>query len=105
MDFQQPRRGNVCGVSVSMGILTAQKWIPDSDRVSRGSDAGGFGWIPIPWNWNPPTQQHTTMIQSGPAATRGEKLNVRRLVGVIRRVSMGILVHYEQTVRPCRHPW
>jgi hypothetical protein len=33
-----------------MGILTLQKWIPDSDGFGRGSDLGGFGWIPDPGN-------------------------------------------------------
>jgi len=46
--------------AVCMGILTPSKWIPDSDGFGRGSDSGGFGWIPEPRNWNPPTQVHVS---------------------------------------------
>jgi len=30
--------------------------IPDSDGFGRGSDSGGFGWIPGPRNPNAPTE-------------------------------------------------
>jgi len=39
-----------------MGILTLQKWIPDSDGFGRGSDSGGFRRIPGPQKWNQQTQ-------------------------------------------------
>ena len=37
--------------AVYMGILTLSKWIPDSDGFGRGSDSGGFGWIPGFQTW------------------------------------------------------
>jgi len=41
----------------NMGILTIQKWIPDSDGFGRGFDSGGFGGTPGPRKWNVPTPE------------------------------------------------
>jgi len=42
--------------TVCMGILTLQKWVPDSDGFGRESDSDGFGRILGPQIWKSPTQ-------------------------------------------------
>ena len=58
--------------TVCMGILTLQKqkWIPGSDGFGRWSDSGGFGRIPGPHKWNPPTQLQTEKWTSVSPSTR-----------------------------------
>jgi hypothetical protein len=42
--------------TVCVGILTLQKWVPDSDGFGRDLDSDGFGRIPGPQVWKSPTQ-------------------------------------------------
>jgi hypothetical protein len=54
--------GSMCALvhcyycTLCRGILTLQKWIPESDGFGRGSDLDGFGRIPVPQIWKSPTQ-------------------------------------------------
>jgi len=38
------------------GVFRSIKCIPNSNGFGRGSNLGGFGWIPGPRKWNPSTQ-------------------------------------------------
>ena len=60
--LSSPAGGFLAYFAVSMSILILLKLIPDSDRFGSGSDSGGFGRIPGPWNRISPTQA----ICSGP---------------------------------------
>ena len=51
--------------AVCVGILTLQKWVPDSDGFGRESDSDGFGRIPGPQIWKSPTQVQIDPMQPG----------------------------------------
>ena len=61
-----------------MGILTLQKWVPDSDGFGGESDSDEFGRIPGPQIWKSPTQLPMTppwLSHASPVDSRNEGLN------------------------------